>query len=84
MLFYTAMGKLAERFNREKPWAALGISRREYETARPWKKAEMERKAFEELVCLLPPGAIEELRLEADAEKLLDGVFKAAEEEGNG
>ena len=67
-----------------KPWAALSVSRRQYEMVRPWKKAGMSRKAFEELVCLLPHGAIEELRLEADAEKLLDGVFKAAEEEGNG
>jgi len=37
------MGKLSDQFLDEKPWAILGISRKQYETVKPWKKSNMTR-----------------------------------------
>jgi hypothetical protein len=65
-----------------KPWAALKVSRREYEAARPWKKAGISRKRFEEIVSMLPDGFVEHIRLEADAERLLEAAFRAGPEAG--
>lgn len=60
---------------KEKPWAKLRMTRRQYETARPWKKAGMARGRWEELVLLFPDDAIDALRLEADADKLVETMF---------
>lgn len=63
-----------------KPWAVLKVSRRRYETARPWKKAGLSRAAYEAILADLPEGFIDELHREADAQALLRGVFGAAED----
>ena len=42
-----------------KPWAILKVSRKQYCTARPWKKAGMSREQFEEVLALLPDGMID-------------------------
>lgn len=47
----------------------------EYETARPWVRANMERKKFEELLDLLPDGFVDLCHLEAEASKLVEAVF---------
>jgi len=60
-----------------KPWAVLKVSRRAYETARPWKKAGLSRKQFEELLAMLPEGFAEQIHLEADAERLIAAAFGA-------
>ncbi len=60
---------------KEKPWAKLRMTRRQYETARPWKKAGMARGRWEELVLLFPDDAIDALKLEADADKLVEAMF---------
>jgi len=62
-----------------KPWAVLKVSRRQYETARPWKKAGLSRAAYEAILAELPEGFIDELHLEADAEKLLRSAFGEAD-----
>ena len=59
----------------EKPWAILGISRRQYDSAKPWKKAKMSKEEFAKLICLVPPEAIKRLRDNADAEVLLEAAF---------
>lgn len=59
----------------EKPWAILGISRRQYDTAKPWKKAKMSKEEFAKLVCLVPPEAVKHLKDIADAEALLEAAF---------
>lgn len=69
------MGDGQPRITKNKPWAILKISRRQYETVRPWKKSGMSRPMFEELLATLPEGFIDQLRLEADAERLLRTVF---------
>lgn len=59
----------------EKPWATLGISRRQYDTAKPWKKAKMSKNEFAKLVCMVPPEAIKSLKEHADAEMLIEAAF---------
>jgi hypothetical protein len=54
--------------NQNKPWAILKISRKQYCTARPWKKAGLSRERFAAVLALLPEGFIEQVHLEADAE----------------
>ena len=65
----------SDRLSKEKPWAILGISRREYDRAKPWKKAKMTREAFGDLVRAVPPEAIKNLKDEAHAEILTAAIF---------
>lgn len=65
-----------DRPPQDKPWAKLRRSRREYETARPWKAAGMDRRMFESLVAVLPDDAVEAIYREADAEKLVKALFE--------
>jgi hypothetical protein len=69
------MPRPSAKFKNEKPWALLGISRRQYEAAKPWKEAGQDRRKFEEIIRLIPPEAVDDLKLEAQAEALLEGVF---------
>ena len=64
----------------DKPWAILKVSRKQYCSARPWKRAGMSREKFEELIAILPEGFIDEIHLEADAEKLLAATFAQLDE----
>ena len=65
--------------HKNKPWAILRASRCQYEAARPWKKAGMDRKAFEKLIQELPGELFDHLRDMADAERLADAIFKGAD-----
>lgn len=67
--------------NQNKPWAILKVSRKEYATARPWKKAGMSREKFEEVLGILPEGMIDEIHLQADAERLIAAAFGGGAEE---
>jgi hypothetical protein len=69
------MGNGQPSIPQNKPWAILKISRRQFETVRPWKKSGMSRPMFEELLATLPEGFIDQLHLEDDAEKILRTVF---------
>lgn len=55
----------------EKPWERLGIPKARYLATRPWKAARMERKAFEKILIQVSPEAIQCLKHEAEAERLL-------------
>jgi hypothetical protein len=59
----------------EKPWAILGISRRQYDTVKPWKRAKMSKDEFAKLICLVSPEAIKSLKEHADAERLIEAAF---------
>ena len=59
---------------KDKPWAHLKLSRRQYETAKPWKKAGLSRDHFEGIVLALPNEVIEDLKLYADAERLAEAL----------
>lgn len=65
------------KIREEKPWAVMGVSRKQYETARMWKKVKMSREKFDDLVCSLPPDLCKELHLIADGEKLAEAIFGA-------
>ena len=60
---------------KNKPWAILEVSRRQYEAARPWKNAKLTRREFEDLLAILPDGFVEHVHLEADAERLIAAAF---------
>jgi hypothetical protein len=62
----------------EKPWAILGISRKQYATARPWKKAGMSKEKYAEMLNLMPPETMQILKDEADAERLINEIFKGS------
>ncbi len=68
---------MLQNLKREKPWAKHRMTRRAYETARPWMKSGLSRQKWEEFVMLFPDGAVEALYLEADAEKLVKAMFGA-------
>lgn len=57
-----------------KPWEVLGIPKARYLATRPWKAAKMERKAFEVILAMVSPEAVDSLKREAEAEALLDAL----------
>jgi hypothetical protein len=67
-----------------KPRAILKVSRKQYCTARPWEKAGMSREKFEEVLGILPEGIIDEIHLQADAERLIAAAFGGGGGEGDG
>ena len=75
LAFHGTLMEQSEKSPPEKPWAILGISRRQYDTAKPWKKAKMSKEEFAKLVCMVPPEAIKRLKDHADAEMLLEAAF---------
>ncbi len=60
------MPTLKDQLSREKPWAILGISRKHYAAARPWKKAGMTKEKYAEMLNLMPHEAMQILKDEAD------------------
>jgi len=58
-----------------KPWAVLGMSRREYEAKRPWKVAGVSRERFEKVTVLVPGDLIQQFKEEAQAELLVEQFF---------
>jgi len=75
LLFHGTVMEQTEKSPPEKPWAILGITRRQYDTAKPWKKAKMSKEEFSKLVSMVPPEAIKSLKEHADAERLLEAAF---------
>lgn len=71
---------MLKNLTREKPWAKLRMTRRAYETARPWAKSGMDRQQFEAIMLAIPDEAIDAIRLEADAERLVGAMFGQAGE----
>lgn len=61
--------------NKEKHWAVMGVTRRQYESARMWKKTKLTRKEFDKLISSLPPEIFKEMQLEADGQRLIEAVF---------
>jgi len=66
---------ISDKFSSDKPWAILGITRRQYDAAKPWKKANMSKEEFAKLVRVVPPEAVKSLKEHADAEILLEAAF---------
>ena len=58
-----------------KPWARLGITKKQYRTAKPWKKAKMSREKYEGIILNVPQELIDEHRREAEAGLLMEQIF---------
>lgn len=65
--------------NDNKPWAWLHMTRREYDTARMWKKIGISREEFGKKVLSLPQEVIELIKENVQAEILVDKIFKTKE-----
>ena len=63
-------------FAQVKPWAKLRLSRQEYQKARLWKKAGLTRQDYEKIIDALPTEILDGLKLEAEAERLVNAIFK--------
>lgn len=72
-----SLHSLKSRLQGNKPWAILGISRKEYEARRPWAKAGQSRERFEDLLLALGehPEVLQDLRDYAEAEALTEMIF---------
>lgn len=66
---------MARSLGQDKPWARLGWSRKMWDIKKPWKKAGMTKKRYIEILLALPDETVQEIRDEAHAEMLLEGVF---------
>lgn len=66
-----AASSLRAKLSRIRTWTRLGISRRQYESKRPWSGTGLTRDEFEHVVDLLPDHVLQEIRLDGDAERLL-------------
>ncbi|WP_243367332.1 hypothetical protein [Fundidesulfovibrio soli] len=69
------MSKISEELIAEKPWAILGISRKHYESSKPWKRSKYSRDKFEQLLKLFPDEAIQVLKLNAAADLLTESCL---------
>lgn len=67
-------------FGKEKPWILLGISRKEYEGLRLWKKTKLSRNEFDLLLASLPDGFFKDVKLRVDVEKLVQAIFSKSNE----
>jgi len=65
----------AQDAEKRKALGKLRLTRKQYETRRPWVKSGVERKQFEAFVLKTPDDAIDALYREADAEKLVEALF---------
>lgn len=59
-----------------KPWAWLRMSRKKYDTLKPWKNAGMSKEEFERILLRIPSERIEEMYDEIHADKLVAAAFK--------
>lgn len=62
--------------NIDKPWACLRMTRKQYEQQRIWKKLNMSRAEFNNLVLKLPPDVVDRMYEEARADILVESIFK--------
>lgn len=69
-----------EKLKKEKPWAKLRMTRREYEAKRPWASTALSRQKWEEGLDYFPDEAIDAIYREAEADLLVEAIFgKTAE-----
>jgi hypothetical protein len=61
----------------KKPWAILGITRKQFAAAKPWMKAGMTKEKYAELLNMIPHEAMQILKDEVDAERLVESIFRS-------
>ena len=60
---------------RLKPWQRLGITKKQYLTSKPWKGSGLSREKYEHIISVVPQDALNELRIEAEAEALVEKLL---------
>ena len=58
-----------------KPWARLGITKKQYKSARPWKAAKMNRDRYENIILNVPQDLIDDFRRQAEADRFIEEIF---------
>jgi len=53
----------------------MGITRSQYFTIRPWKKAGMSRGKYERIIMAVPQKILTEVRITAEADALVEKIF---------
>ena len=53
------------------------MTRREFETKRPWKAAGVSRDEFEEMTQIIPQEIVEQIKEEAQAARFVEEIFGA-------
>ena len=56
-------------------WQRMGITRRQYLAARPWKKAGMTRAKYDKIIMVVPQEILTEIRITAEADALVERIF---------
>ncbi len=60
---------------RLKPWQRLGITKKQYLTSKPWKGTGLSREKYEEVISVVPLEHLNDLKIEAEAEALVEKLF---------
>ncbi|MDD2390677.1 MAG: hypothetical protein PHP23_13215 [Desulfobacterales bacterium] len=58
-----------------KPWNKLGVSKREYLTAKPWKEYGMTRTRFETFILSLQQDIITDAKLRKESDAVREKLF---------
>ncbi len=67
--------KFKDKLNQEKPWAALGWTRKQWKQSRMWKKAGVTEEKMANLILALDYETLQELRDNAYGELLTEKLF---------
>ena len=68
-----------EQLKKEKPWARLRMTRKQYEAKRPWAKSGLSRKQWEAGLDYFPDEAIDAIYREVEADILVEAIFGKVE-----
>ena len=71
---------LKDKLQKEKPWAAIGWTRKQWKRSKMWKKAGVSEEKMAQFIAALDQETITELKGHATAEALVENMFGEANE----
>jgi len=60
---------------RIKPWQRLGITKKNYLSQKPWKKAKLSREKYVSILMQVPQDSLTEIKAMAASEVLVEKMF---------
>jgi hypothetical protein len=66
---------LKDQLTREKPWAVLGWTRKQWKKSKVWKKAGVTEEKMTEFLLCLDNETVQNLKDHAEAEALVESMF---------
>ena len=66
---------MAIQLQKEKPWAVLGWTRKQWKQTRMWKKAGVSEEKMSQMLLSLDHETVQNLKDHALSEMLVEGVF---------